>query len=112
MDPFNTTNQMNSMYQPPVQQAPKHRTSLVAVIVFLIIAIIVTVLGFGRINSMKEEDARLQSEQARQAQMTAQKNAQIRAQNEAISEESILKDLENINSSSNTADVTAIEAEF
>ena len=50
-------NQMNSVYQAPMQQGG-HKTSLLSIIVLLIIAIIVAVLGFGRINALKQEDAR------------------------------------------------------
>lgn len=99
------------MYQPPAQQQG-HKTSVVAILVFVLIAILVTVLGFGRINSMKEEDARLQAEQARQAQITASKNAAMKAEAEKLSEENILNELNTLDSASNTADIKAIEAEF
>lgn len=55
MDPVK--NQMNSMYQAPMQQGG-HRTSMLSIIILLIIAIIVAILGFGRINALKQEDAR------------------------------------------------------
>lgn len=109
MDPI-TNNQMNSMYQAPLGQQPVHRTSIVSIIVLVLIAIIVAVLGFGRINSMKEEQAKMiqkEAEQARMIQMEAQATAAAKA-NEA----SILTDLKNISSETNTQDIAEIEAAF
>lgn len=54
---MNPVNQMNSMYQSPLQQNNSHKSSILAIIIFLIIAIIVAVLGFGRIGTLKNEDA-------------------------------------------------------
>lgn len=109
MDPI-TNNQMNSMYQAPLGQQPVHRTSIVSIIVLLLIAIIVAVLGFGRINSMKEEQAKMiqkESEQARMIQMEAKATAAAKAD-----EASILTDLENISSETNDEDIAEIEAAF
>lgn len=109
MDPI-TNNQMNSMYQAPLGQQPVHRTSIVSIIVLLLIAIIVAVLGFGRINSMKEEQAKMiqkEAEQARMIQVEAQATAAAKT-NDA----SILTDLENISSETNTQDIAEIEAAF
>lgn len=109
MDPI-TNNQMNSMYQAPLGQQPVHRTSIVSIIVLLVIAIIVAVLGFGRINSMKEEQAKMiqkESEQARMIQMEAKATAAAKAD-----EASILTDLENVSSETNAGDIAEIEAAF
>lgn len=112
MDPFNSNNQVNSMYQPPVQQNQGHKTSVVAILVFVIIAVLVAVLGFGRIHNMKEEDAKAAAEQARQAQITANKNAAMKAQAAKLSEDNILKELNAIDSASNTEAIKAIESAF
>ena len=109
MDPI-TSNQMNSMYQAPLGQQPTHRTSIVSIIILLVIAIIVAVLGFGRIDSMKEEQAKAiqkEAEQARMIQMEAQAAAAAKA-----SEASILTDLENISAETNDGDIAEIEAAF
>lgn len=109
MDPI-TNNQMNSMYQAPLGQQPVHRTSIISIIVLLLIAIIVAVLGFGRINSMKEEQAKTvqkEAEQARMIQMQAQAAANAKAE-----EASILTDLENVSSETNDADIKSLESAF
>jgi Tfp pilus assembly protein PilO len=109
MDPI-TNNQMNSMYQAPLGQQPVHRTSIVSIIILLLIAIIVAVLGFGRINSMKEEQTKMmqkEAEQARMIQMEAQATAAAKAD-----EASILTDLENISVDSNAEEIADIEAAF
>jgi amino acid permease len=109
MDPI-INNQMNSMYQAPLGQQPVHRTSTISIIILLVIAIIVAVLGFGRINSMKEEQAKIMQKEAEQARMI-----QVQAQSAAAakaSEASILTDLENISSESNDGDIAEIEAAF
>lgn len=109
MDPI-VNNQMNSMYQAPLGQQPVHRTSILSIIVLLLIAIIVAVLGFGRINSMKEEQAKMmqkEADQARMIQMETQATAAAKAD-----EASILTDLENISTESNDADMAEIEAAF
>lgn len=71
---MNAANQMNSMYQSPLQQNNSHKSSLWAMIIFLIIAIIVAVLGFGRIGALKDEDAaaRQAAKQAAEASMKKQ----------------------------------------
>lgn len=109
MDPI-TNNQMNSMYQAPLGQQPVHRTSIISIIVLLLIAIIVAVLGFGRINSMKEEQAKImqkEAEQARMIQMQAQSAAAAKAE-----EASILSDLENVSSETNDDDIKSLESAF
>ncbi len=112
MDPI-TNNQMNSMYQAPLGQQPTHRTSIISIIVLLLIAIIVAVLGFGRINSMKEEQVKMMQKEAKQAemiQMEAKNRAAIRARAEA--DANILMDLENISSGSNEEDIKSLESAF
>lgn len=109
MDPI-VNNQMNSMYQAPLGQQPVHRTSILSIIVLLLIAIIVAVLGFGRINSMKEEQTKTiqkEAEQARMIQIETQATAAAKAD-----EASILTDLENISTESNDKDIAEIEAAF
>ncbi len=109
MDPI-VNNQMNSMYQAPLGQQPVHRTSILSIIVLLLIAIIVAVLGFGRINSMKEEQAKMiqkEADQARMIQIETQATAAAKAD-----EASILTDLENISTESNDKDIAEIEAAF
>ncbi len=112
MDPI-TNNQMNSMYQAPLGQQPVHRTSIVSIVILLLIAIIVAVLGFGRINSMKEEQAKMMQKEAEQAQMI-QKEAQNRAaiQAQAEADANILTDLENISSDTNDEDMKDLESAF
>ncbi len=112
MDPI-TNNQMNSMYQSPLGQQPVHRTSIVSIIILLLIAIIVAVLGFGRISSMKEEQAKMMQKDAEQAQMLqkqAQSQAAFDAQVEA--DANILTDLENISSDTNDEDMKDLESAF
>lgn len=109
MDPI-TNNQMNSTYQAPLGQQPVHRTSIVSIIVLLLIAIIVAVLGFGRINSMKEEQAKTVQKEAEQARMI-QTQAQAAA-NAKAEEASILSDLENVSSETNDDDIKSLESAF
>lgn len=109
MDPI-ANNQMNSMYQAPLGQQPVHKTSIISIVILLLIAIIVAVLGFGRINNMKEEQAVMMQKEAEQAQMI-QMEAQATADAKA-DEASILTDLENISSETNDGDIAEIEAAF
>ncbi|MBP6974338.1 MAG: hypothetical protein KBB54_00125 [Candidatus Pacebacteria bacterium] len=112
MDPI-VNNQMNSMYQAPLQSAG-HRTSILAVIVLLLIASIIAVLGFGRIKNMKEEDMKAQqAASVVQAQNEAmQKQNAQNADNIATDDESILLDIEAVSGASSDADMKVIEAEF
>lgn len=112
MDPI-TNNQMNSMYQAPLGQQPVHKTSIITIIVLLLITIIVTVLGFGRIKNMKEEQVKMIQKEAKQAemiQMEARKQAAIKAQAEA--DANILSDIENVSSTSIEQDIKSIESAF
>lgn len=87
MDPVK--NQMNSVYQAPMQQGG-HRTSLLSIIVLLIIAIIVAVLGFGRINALKQEDSRARMNT--QTQPTAQRAVPSPAVDVSVELDAILSD--------------------
>lgn len=109
MDPMNN-NQMNSMYQSPLGQQPKHKTSIISIIVFLLIAIIVAVLGFGRINTIKEETDKLEMQNAKAAQ---EMEVKTKAMEEKQKDEAnILSDLDAINIESNASDIAEIEAAF
>jgi predicted Holliday junction resolvase-like endonuclease len=99
MDPI-SNNQMNSVYQAPVGKQPAHRTSIVSIVILLIIAIIVAVLGFGRINNIKEEDARAKAELDTQ-QQSAQ--AQVKAEQARRAQDAnMVNDLNSISSTSTT----------
>ncbi|MCF7865259.1 MAG: hypothetical protein K9M11_02030 [Candidatus Pacebacteria bacterium] len=109
MDP-KTNNQMNSMYQAPVGPQPEHKTSIVSIVILLIIAILVAVLGFGRINNLKEEAAKINNQN-----MMQQKSAQDRQRAEQakkVEDASILNDLDNISADENAEDMTKIDASF
>lgn len=64
-------NQMNSMYKSPLKQSG-HKSSVLALIIFLVIAIAVAVLGFGRIKTIKQEEAQAEAMRARQMNMRPQ----------------------------------------
>lgn len=105
-------NQVNSVYQAPLGQPTGHRTSTVAIVILLVIAIIVAVLGFGRIKNIKEEETKLRNKQ--NAEMQAAYN-RLRVQQENQKRDaSIISELENINAnaSSSTEDIATIEAAF
>jgi uncharacterized protein HemX len=109
MDPINN-NQMNSMYQSPLVQQPKHKTSVVSVIVLLLIASIVAVLGFGRVNTIKEEADKLELQNAKTSQEMESKTKAMEEKKKA--EANILSDLDAINIESNASDIAEIDAAF
>lgn len=89
---------------------PTHKTSIVSIVVLLIVAIIVAILGFGRINSIKEEDAKIKKQNAAQ-----QQSAVSRAQAEKMQkaqDANILKDLTDISTGASAEDMTQIETSF
>ena len=101
MDPVK--NQMNSVYQAPMQQGG-HKTSILSIIILLVIAIIVAVLGFGRINELKQEDARASMDN--QTQPTVQHAAPAPAVD-------VSAELDNVTSNDTSAsDTSAIDAAF
>lgn len=93
---------MNSMYQAPVGQHPSHRTSIASIVILLIIAIIVAVLGFGRISNIKEEDARAKAD-AEMQQQSAQSRVQAE-QAQRAQDANMLNDLNEISSTSTTVE--------
>ncbi len=93
------TNQMNSIYRPMTPRPKGHRTSLIAIIVFLIIAIIVAVLGFGRIKDIKHDDAQRGAQQNSQAPRSAPlSDSQVYSEIEAVSTTDISGDTEGLDS--------------
>jgi type II secretory pathway pseudopilin PulG len=95
---------------PKLTQQPTHKTSIVSIIVLLVIAIIVAILGFGRINSIKEQDLNANRQNAAQQQsaISREKAEQIRKAQDA----NILKDLNDISTESSADEMTKIEASF
>lgn len=63
------------MYKSPMGQSG-HKSSVLALIILLAIAIIVAVLGFGRIKTIKQEEARNAAMKAQQMNMKPQARQQ------------------------------------
>lgn len=100
---------MNPTNQAPMGQ-PQHKTSTLTIIILLIIAVIVAVLGFGRINSLKEESARMNKQMSSQQQAaeSRKKAEQARRTQDA----NILKDLNEISAESSTQEKAQIDSAF
>ncbi len=109
-----TSNQMNSMYQSPLGAQPKHKTSVLSIVVLLLIAGIIAVLGFGRINNMKEEEMKMMQQQADQARMMQEQNQAT--DNSAAAEDDasadVLVELEAMDADTNDADIRTMESAF
>lgn len=95
---------------PRLTQQPTHKTSIVSIVILLIIAIIVAVLGFGRINNIKEQDV-----QAKKQAMTQQQAAESRMKAEQMrktQDANILNDLNGLSAESSAEEMTKIESSF
>jgi uncharacterized protein HemX len=109
MDPI-SNNQMNSMYQAPAGKSPEHKTSTLSIVILLIIAIIVAILGFGRINNLKDEDAKLKQQDSMR-QQSEQSRARAE-QNRKAQDANILNDLNDISADTSASEMTKIESSF
>ena len=109
-----TSNQMNSIYQSPLGQQPVHRTSIISIIVLLLIAIIVAVLGFGRINNMKEEEARMMQQEQEASRMRTEQMQNQTQTTEQTSDASadVLLELNSMDGDTNDADIKTMESAF